>query len=228
MSFTHDGLFRWKRLIPGMTGGELAIARGLLYPENSPVVFAAATGEVAFTLPSVAGRVVVSNARHIPAPVDQGTTLTAYEAGGPTPRWSHDVPAGFHFAGDQLRLGTWATSKGPRTVAFTWLEDDARQVTRLHAVDVQSGVTAFSCEATVPPRTWPQLFEVVDGHLGVMGGAVDRDGGPACEKCDPPRAGSSAAFEVLDVPGVTAAQEPWPGTFGGPGHDHQEKRTGPP
>jgi hypothetical protein len=39
-------------------------------------------------------------------------------------------------------------------------------------------------------------------------------------------ANSSAAFESFDLPGVTRATEPWPGTFGGPSHDHQEKRTG--
>jgi hypothetical protein len=78
---------------------------------------------------------------------------------------------------------------------------------------------------TLPPRTEPQLFEVADGHLVVMGGALDRDGGPACERCDPPMATSSAAFESLDLPGVTRAVEPWPGTFGGPSHDHQEKRA---
>jgi hypothetical protein len=61
-----------------------------------------------------------------------------------------------------------------------------------------------------------------------MGGALDPLGGPACERCDPPRAYSSAAFESLDMPGLSRAREPWPGTFGGPSHDHQEKVRGPP
>ena len=228
LSFTRDGLFRWKRLVPGMTGGELAVARGLLYPENSPVVFSAATGEEAFRLPALAGRIVVADARHVPAPVDQGTSLIAYEAGEAIERWRHTLPAGYRFFGDQLRLATWATSTGPRTVALSFLEDPVGGVTRLHAVDVQNGLTGFSCQAVLPPRTAPQLFEVADGHLAVMGGALDPTGAPVCERCDPPMAYSSAAFEVLDLPGVTRAQEPWPGTFGGPSHDHQEKVRGPP
>ena len=51
---------------------------------------------------------------------------------------------------------------------------------------------------------------------------MDVSGNPGCLKCDPPLAGSSAAFQTLDVPGLSIAAEPWVGTFGGAGHDHQE------
>ena len=76
MSYTRDGVFRWKVTDASMPGGELAVARGLLYPENGSVALLAATGAPAFSLPSALGRIVISDARFIPAPP------TAYPAGG--------------------------------------------------------------------------------------------------------------------------------------------------
>lgn len=222
MSYSRDGVFRWRVLDDSFEGGELGVARGLLYPENSPVVLSAATGEKVFSLERPLGRAVVSETKMIPAPQDGTSSLSSYEAGSAERRWTHELSEGLSFYGEQLRLARWATSNGPRTVALMFSTDGTGR--SLHAIDVENGQTAFRCELDLHGRTWPQLFEVADGHVALMHGALDSDGrGPSCGKCDPPFAGSSAAFEVFDTVGLSTSPDPWPGTFGGPSHDHHEK-----
>ncbi|HEY0883288.1 MAG TPA: hypothetical protein VGD87_17250, partial [Archangium sp.] len=68
----------------------------------------------------------------------------------------------------------------------------------------------------------PQLFEVANGSLGIMNGALDGLGNPGCSKCDPPLANSAGAFFSFSTPRLSIAEEPWVGTFGGAGHDHRE------
>ena len=87
---------------------------------------------------------------------------------------------------------------------------------------MQDGSQAFNCEVDVPDRTPPQLFEVANGSLGMMNGAMDSAGNPGCVKCDPPLAGSAGAFFSIPTARLSTAEEPWSGTFGGPGHDHRE------
>lgn len=225
MSYSRDGVFRWKRLTTGLTGGELAVARGLLYLENSAVVLDATSGTARHALPDDVGRAVVAQARVVPAPVSGGRILSGYEAGSLQLRWTRPLPGVTQFWSDQLRLAKWETSRGPRTVALTFVEDpsDGLQPTRsLYAVDVQDGYEAFSCPIEVSGRTPPQLFEVANGSLGVMNGALDASGNPGCGKCDPPFAGSAAAFFSVPTPTLSIAEEPWVGTFGGAGHDHRE------
>ena len=221
ISFSRDGIFRWKRLESTLRGGELAVAHGLLYPENSAVVFDAPSGTPTVALPFELGRAVISGSRLIPSPVPQGTALTAFEAGQSTTRWTHTLPAGQVFSADQLRLATWATSQGPRTVATTFTVDGVG-LTRLYCIDVQNGLVAFSCPVVLPNRTPPQLFEFANGSLSVMDGALDDQGNPGCEKCDPPFARSSGAFQTIGTPGLSISREPWVGTFGGADHDHHE------
>lgn len=225
VSYTRDGVFRWKVLDESFHGGELAVARGLLYPENSPMVLSAATGTRAFGLDQPLGRAVISESRMIPAPLDGHSTLSGYEAGLFVRRWTHTLPAGFGFWGEQIRLARWDTSNGFKTVALSFITDAASR--RLHAVDVLNGQTAFSCELQMPSRTVPQLFEVADEHLAVMHGALDGSENPSCGKCDPPFAGASAAFQSFDLEGLFTSPDPWPGTFGGPMHDHHEKTRAP-
>lgn len=225
MSYSRDGVFRWKRVTTGLTGGELAVARGLLYLENSSVVLDATSGVARHALPSDVGRAVISHSRVIPAPVAGGRILAGYEAATLQLRWTRPLPGTKQFWSDQLRLAKWQTSRGPRTVALTFVEDpsDGLQPTRtLHAIDVQDGYEAFSCPVEVSGRTPPQLFEVANGSLAVMNGALDAAGNPGCGKCDPPFAGSAAAFFSVPTPTLSIAAEPWVGTFGGAGHDHQE------
>jgi hypothetical protein len=51
-----------------------------------------------------------------------------------------------------------------------------------------------------------------------------------CGLCDPPFASSQAAFYLFELEGLEPSFAPWPGTFGGPGHDHHENGLflGPP
>ena len=224
MSFTYDGLFRWKLTDPTLKGGELAVARGLLYPENGSVVLLATSGRPALALPTEAGRAVVSDARVVPAPKDRAKTLTGYEAGVTSLRWTHTLKDNWRFWGEQLRLASFDTHLGPRTVAVSFVIDETGflPVYAIHGIDVTTGTEAFLCPLEIVPRTSPQLLEVANGSLTFMEGALDDTGSPGCLKCDPPLAGSSAVFRTLDMPGLRVAQEPWSGTFGGPNHDHHE------
>ncbi len=219
-SYSRDGVFRWKRLNGGMRGGELAVARGLLYAEYTGVVLDATSGQPTFSLPSNLGRAVVSQTRLIPAPAEGGVVLNGYEAGVLQLRWSATLPGSWVFWSDQVRLAKWQTSKGPRTVALTFVQNQSQY--GLYAFDVQDGAEAFHCPIVLPARTPPQLFEVANGSLGIMSGALDLAGNPGCSKCDPPLAGSSGAFFSVTTRGLSVAEEPWVGTFGGAGHDHRE------
>ncbi|MBL8917963.1 MAG: tenascin-X [Myxococcaceae bacterium] len=225
MSYTRDGVFRWKLTDPSMPGGELAVARGLLYPENGTVALLAATGAPAFSLPSALGRIVVSDARFIPAPVAGAQSISGYEAGLNTLRWTHQLQGGERFWSDQLRLASWRVTQGSRTVALTFVENPADPLTPiwLRAIHVNDGSEAFSCPLLMMPRTPTQLFELGANTMGLMEGALNESGGPGCGKCDPPFAGSSAAFRQFVLPGIGVPAEPWIGTFGGPGHDHREE-----
>lgn len=223
MSYSPNGVFRWKRLNEGMRGGELAVARGLLYAEYTSVVVDATDGHPVSSLPRDLGRAVVSRTRLIPAPLEGSTAITAYEAGTSELRWTKQLPESWHVHGDQLRLARWMTSQGPRTVALTWLRKGTSDELALYGVTVHDGSDAFLCplDGTFA-RTAPQLFEVANGSLGVLTGAMDGNGNPGCTKCDPPLAGSSGAFTTVTTPRLSIAEEPWVGTFGGAGHDHHE------
>lgn len=216
MSYTRDGVFRWKFTDLDLVGGELAVARGLIYPENGKTAVLTATGEAGFSLAEPFGRAVVTRQRTITAPTVGAKSLNAYEAGTATARWSHALGAGQTFGSDQLRLASWSTRRGPQTVALTFTTLFGR--TQLHAIVARDGSPAFTCDLTMNSRTEPQLFEVADGSLTLM------EGSDSCGKCDPPYAESSAAFHTLPLPHISPANlEPWVGTFGGAGHDHHEE-----
>jgi hypothetical protein len=221
MSFTRDGVFRWKFNDPNLIGGELAVATGLLYPENSSTAIMAATGQAAYSLAAPFGRLVVTQERSVPAPVIGGSTLQGYEAGTSDQRWTHVLDNGETFWSDQIRLANWAVKNGQRTVALTFTEKLG--VKYLKAIDTHDGSEAFECPMILDGRSAPQLFEVTEAQMSVM------EGSDACGKCDPPFANSSAAFHTYPLPLISTAHEPWVGTFGGAGHDHREEvlSTGP-
>ena len=223
LSYTRDGIFRWKVTDPSMEGGELAVARGLLYPENGSVVRTAATGAEAFAVPQTLGRIVVADSRFIPAPIAGQQSLKGFEAGKPSLSWAHQLQPSARFWSDQLRLATWATSQGPETVALAFIRDETTLESSLRAIRVHDGSEAFTCPLAQPMRTPPQLFEIANGSMGVMEGALDPAGQPGCGKCDPPFAGSAAAFHSFKLEGISVPKAPWVGTFGGAGHDHREE-----
>jgi hypothetical protein len=147
-----------------------------------------------------------------------GATLSGYEAGTATQRWTHVLESGETFWSDQIRLAQWHVQNGDRTVALTFTEKFGNKY--LTAIDTHDGSTAFSCPMEPSVLNWrsgPQLFEVTEGQMSIM------EGSDACGKCDPPFANSSAAFHTYAVPRISTAVEPWVGTFGGAGHDHREE-----
>lgn len=217
MSFTRDGVFRWKFTDKNLVGGELAVATGLLYPENSPIAVMAATGATAYTLASPFGRLVVTHERSVPAPTVGQTVLKGYEAGTPTQRWTHTLASPERFWSDQIRLAKWSVRGGDRTVALTFTEALGKHY--LKAFDTRDGSEAFTCELKLEGRSAPQLAEVSEGSMSLM------EGSDACGKCDPPFANSNAAFHSYPLPLISPVFEPWLGTFGGPGHDHREETT---
>ena len=216
MSYTRDGVFRWKFTDFSLVGGELAVSRGLLYPENSASAVLTSSGQPAFSLTELFGRAVVSKQRTIVAPVEGATSLNGYESGTNSARWKHLLEPGQTFGSDQVRLASWSTRKGPTTVALTFTKKNGR--TQLHGIVARDGSEAFTCDVAMTGRTQPQLFEVAEGSMALM------EGSDACGKCDPPFAGSSAAFHSISLPLISPAIfEPWVGTFGGAGHDHREE-----
>ena len=222
MSYTRDGIFRWKFTDFSLVGGELAVARGLLYPENSAIAILTSSGQPAFALTELYGRAVITQQRTVVAPVVGGLSLNGYESGTNTPRWKHRLGSGQFFGSDQVRLSSWSTSRGPQTVALTFTRQAGH--TQLHGIVARDGVEAFTCDVSgINLRSEPQLFEVANGSIALM------EGSDACGKCDPPYAGSSAAFHTLQLPTISVStSEPWVGTFGGAGHDHREEQLSEP
>jgi hypothetical protein len=222
MSYTRDGIFRWKFTDFGLVGGELAVSRGLLYPENSAIAVLTSSGQPAFALNELFGRAVVTRQRTVVAPLVGAVSLNGYESGTSSARWKHLLAAGQTFGSDQVRLATWTTHKGPQTVALTFTRQNGHS--QLHAIVAQDGSEAFTCDVVgINTRTEPQLFEVANGSIALM------EGSDSCNKCDPPFASSSAAFHTLQLPYISIANfEPWVGTFGGAGHDHREEPEGDP
>jgi hypothetical protein len=215
MSYSRDGVFRWKYSDVALKGGEIALARGLLHSEHGTTAVLSSTGQPAFSLAEKFGRATVTRDRLIPAPVSGATTLNAYESGTALARWKHTLAPGQQFASEQVRLASWSTRLGPQTVALTFTKANGK--TQLHGIVARDGREAFTCDVAKVSRTAPQLFEVADGSLAVMDGAL------GCNDCEPAHADRSAAFHTLDVPLISRpAGEPWIGTYGGPGHDHKE------
>ncbi len=218
MSFTRDGTFRWKFTDYQLVGGELAVADGLLFPENSTQAIDTSTGQLAYQLPEVFGRTVLTHERQVVAPADGALALDGYRAKQPVALYTHQLTPGTHFWGDQVRLASWATPFGSQTVALTFTAPDVDgAMPSLHAFYVDDGRPAFSCPLAfnVTPRGPPQLTEVGQGTFALMDGA-------GCEKCDPPFASSAGEFHTFGVPLLSPAVAPWLGTFGGAGHDGQE------
>lgn len=217
-SYSRDGVLRWKR-IEEFVGGELASARGLIYPEKSGTAHSAATGAPyrLADLPNgvIFGRIVATGDRVIPSPHPDTKVLSGYEQGSGWLRWQYFVPQGT-FISDQVRLASWkSSSKVPaETVALVFTERVGQPA--LTAINARTGLESWTCDVSHSYRSAPQLFEVANGSIALMEGAEE------CGKCDPSYAQSHAGFHSFGLNGIEIAKEPWLGTFGGAGHDHAE------
>ncbi len=223
-AYTRDGIFLWKRTEP-FPGGELATARGVLYPENAREAYSTATGASVASLGTL-GRVVATESVVVTAPPtaprpDGGTALEAFDTHAFAPKWTYQPPGGF--GSDQLRLARWRpTANGqPEDVALFFAQPSPGEQV-LTALRAKDGTPAFSCPLAGSLRTSPQLMEISNGSMVLMENAT------TCGKCDPPFAKSRAAFHSFPLPGIEVADVPWPGTFGGASHDHHEDGLPPP
>lgn len=224
MAFSSDGVPRWRRTLP-FPGGELGLVRGLLMPEGGTEPLRTSDGEPVGAMPSKLGRAVATREVLVPSP--EGATvnpdvvppesrrLEGYAVPGLGAAWTYALPAGASFMSKELRLGTWPEGGVRRTLVLGFAAEGATKPV-LVGVRAGDGSEAFRCELGYTPRTVPQLFELGPGTLTLM------DGATTCGECDPPFADSRARFQRFTLPGLEPAQEPWPGTFGGPGHDHHE------
>ncbi|AGC41381.1 hypothetical protein MYSTI_00022 [Myxococcus stipitatus DSM 14675] len=229
MAFSSDGVPRW-RTTQAMESGELAVANGLLFPERGTQALSTRDGSVKAVLEKPFGRVVATRERVVPSA--SGTTVNA---GGPLlptiaelqgftlpglqPAWTYHLRAHQTFTSKELRLATWPEAPGlpPRTVVLATAKDTRDEQALLVGIHATSGREAFQCRLDYGAHSVPQLLELAPGALLLM------DGAETCGECDPPFAYSTQArFHRFPMPGLLPAQEPWPGTFGGPGHDHHE------
>jgi hypothetical protein len=220
MAYSRDGLLRWKRSEP-ITGGELAVAQGLLYPENSQRALFTDSGQLALKpIPSVFGRPVVTLDRFLPGPRPGSTQLTAYASATGAHSWTYAAPPGQVFLSDQLRLAGWKAlpDEPAQTVALLFVSRGDSPW--LAAINSQDGSEAWSCPVAQPFPGPPQLFEVSNRSIAVM------EVSNQCGQCDPPYANSRASFISYPLPGIEQPRAPWTGTWGGPNHDHREDATG--
>ncbi|MBZ4417616.1 tenascin-X [Myxococcus sp. RHSTA-1-4] len=228
MAFSSDGVPRWKQT-QDFRAGELAVANGLLLPEYGTQALSTGDGSPTASIPQAFGRVVAT--REVAVPSAPGTTVNP-GGGGATPAatqlkgfglpalgpvWTYSLREGQSLTTKELRLATWPAGPGlpGETVALTTaVGSDNTQL--LVAVRARDGSEAFQCPLAYSPRTVTQLMELAPGAMLMM------DGATTCGECDPPFAYSQARFMRFPMPGLLPAREPWPGTFGGPGHGHHE------
>ncbi len=226
ISWDKDGIFRWKR-VDGYPGGELGVVGELLFSEGSQTPLDAKTGiplQAQGGPRELMGRPVVTKDHYVSSPwmgFGGGTEMHGY-AHTSRRQWTYTLPAPTDtFLTRELRLASWhpRPEAQRREVVLTFARING--VGTLVAVDPSMGKEAFRCELQAPIMDAPQLFEVANDRLAVMGDALTLGDG------DPPFANSYASFWRFLLPGISPSRSPWPGTWGGPTHDHREKGTHP-
>lgn len=222
-AFDRDGAIKWKRT-ENFVSGELALAKGLLFPERSSVAFNAQTGTPVTVGEGSRpfGRVVATADVVVPGPANALThgasRLSAYSLHTGAAEWTYTLGAGESFVSPELRAVSFRSSpqSAAQDAALAFVSG-AQGALSLHAVSLSSGRALWACPVEAPlAATPPQLFEVANGTFATM------DSATTCGDCDPPFALSSGYFRSYALKGVTPATVPWPGTYGGAGHTHRE------
>lgn len=218
MSYTPDLRPRWKRFEAGLGGGELAVVRGALFHQASRRAWDAATGLELPAMVDPFGPGVATASVLIPGPLSLGrTTLYGLDRAF-TRAWETALPPGALLASDQLRLARWQTPEGERTVLLSFLSYPTESPSyALFALDAATGRAAFECPLAIPAA--PLMVELGPGGAALMSASVPR--GLPCANCNPRYARTKNQFQWVPLPGLSPAGA-WGGTWGGPGHDHQE------
>ena len=217
-SYSPSLQLRWRRYVPGLVGGELAVANRLLFQERSPEVRDTQSGNVVATLPAPFGLGVIGDFTAIFG--QAGTSaLTTLSTSTSQPRWRRSLTG--TLGRTPLTLANWASPWGPRDVALAFTSD-GRQV-RLEATEVITGAAAFSCPVALPEL--PAMTAMTDGGIGVMVGTVPvSPSWPLCDDCDPKYARTRSSFGWIPLPGLSPSNAPWSGAWGNEGHSHHEGR----
>ncbi len=215
----YSGLLvrEWVTVEPGLVGGEIAVAQGTLLHERSARVWSTETGLPRGDLPMPFGFGVVARGAILPAPAPDAAAAMAIDPQTLAARWVRPLAA--PASGGPVHLASMETSYGSRTVLLSFTGDASTR--RLSAIDVPTGAALFSCPIDLPER--PAQSALTAGQFTVMSGprAVS-EGFPACDQCDPRWARTRNTVRTFLTPQLTPASAPWPGAWGGIGHDHRE------
>lgn len=225
-SYTPSLQLRWRRLVPGLQGGELAVADGLLFQQYSDEARQTQTGDVLAGISSPFGRGVIGSGTLVTVastwapPLPGIERLSSHSTSTVTGGWVRNL--GGIMGRAPLSIATWASPWGPREVVLAF-EHDGVQV-NLEAIELLSGALAFSCPVDLPEV--PAMTAVTPGGVGVMVGTVPLNPSwPVCENCDPKYARTRNSFGWLPLPGLQPSSSArWSGPWGNEGHSHHEGR----
>ncbi len=209
---------RWRAFAPGLKGGELAIADGLLFQEHSAEVRSTQTGAAVATLPGPFGLGVIGAGAAVSSQPG-ARALTTLGTATQQPGWQRALTG--TLGRTPLTLASWQSPWGPREVALAFTTSGGQVL--LEGTEVLTGAAAFSCAVALPEV--PAMTAMTPGGLGVMVGAVPLSASwPACDDCDPKFARTRSAFGWLPLPGLGPSTSAWPGAWGDEGHSHHEGR----
>ncbi|MDP1824612.1 MAG: hypothetical protein Q8L48_15255 [Archangium sp.] len=217
-SFTPALQLRWRRFVPGLVGGELAVADGVLFQERSAEVRLTQTGDVAAVLARPFGLGVVGDGTAVTTQAGS-QTLSTLATRTSLPRWQRTLTG--TLGRTPLTAATWASPWGPRDVALAFTTDGAQ--VRLEGTELLTGAAAFSCPIALSEL--PAMTAITPGGLGVMLGTVPVGSGwPVCDDCDPKYARTRSSFQWFPLRGLSPSSAPWSGAWGNEGHSHHEGR----
>lgn len=217
-SFSSSLLPRWRRHFPDLIGGELSVATGLLFHENSDEVLSTTNGATLTTLPGPFGLGVVgSGVATLSSP--GAATLRTLTTSSLTPGWTRTLSGAQSRA--SLAIANWESPWGPREVALAFTQQGNNH--RLEAIELATGALAFECPVAINDS--PLMTTLVPGGIAVMtGGHPPYMGNTRCDSCDPKYARTRNFFALLPLPGLTPSSSPWSGGWGNEGHTHHEGR----
>lgn len=210
VSYAPDLTQRWSVTVPGLEGGELAVADGVLLHQAEGVARAAATGAVLSPLARPAGLPSLGRSHWVSLEPDAGAVEAAPRAS--LPGWRYQPDAGRWLTPPKLgALGGKSVVVGVAGGAPP----------ALVALELATGREVFSCPLV--ERSTAANLEVGVGEVAVMADVTETSlGAGVCERCDPKWARTRARFLVYPVQGLGPAVEPWPGAWGGGSHGHHE------